>query len=201
MDVEFLFDFGSPNAYLAHKAIPLVEARSDIRFHYVPVLIGAIFKATGNQSPAFSTQGISNKPEYLGREMQRFARKYGVDSFRFNPFFPVNTLQIMRGAVVANRADVFAAYVDAVFDHMWGDEPKKMDDPEVIEAALGLSGLPARAILDGMSDPAVKQQLIDNTDNAVERGVFGLPAFFVGGELYFGKETLRELEDDTSPSS
>lgn len=196
MNVEFLFDFGSPNAYLAHKAIPVVEARSDIRFRYVPVLIGGIFKATGNQSPAFSTQGIRNKPEYLGREMQRFARKYGIAAFRFNPFFPVNTLQIMRGAVAASRADVFAAYVDAVFDHMWGEEPMKMDDPEVIEIALASSGLPARAILDGMSDPDVKQQLIENTENAVERGVFGLPAFFVGDELYFGKEALREFEDD-----
>jgi 2-hydroxychromene-2-carboxylate isomerase len=133
--------------------------------------------------------------------MQRFARKYGIAAFRFNPFFPVNTLQIMRGAVAANRADVFAAYVDAVFDHMWGEEPMKMDDPEVVETALASSGLPARTILDGMSDPAVKQQLIENTENAVERGVFGLPAFFVGDELYFGKEALREFEDDAAPSS
>jgi 2-hydroxychromene-2-carboxylate isomerase len=193
--VEFLFDFGSPNAYLSHLVIPEIEARTGQKFVYVPVLLGGVFKATNNVSPAVSLQGIKNKGEYQGLETRRFIAKHGITSYQANPHFPVNTLQIMRGAIVAQREDFFERYVDEVYRHMWS-EPKKMDDAEVIRAALTESGLPADTVLEGIQDPAIKQQLIENTEDAVTRGVFGSPSFIVGDELYFGKDRLREVEEE-----
>ncbi len=192
---EFLFDFGSPNAYLAHLVLPAIEARTGLKFTYVPVLLGGVFKATNNVSPAVSLQGIKNKPEYQALETRRFLQQHGITRYQRNPHFPVNTLQIMRGAIVAQREGCFEKYVDEVYRHMWG-EPKKMDDPDVIRAALEESGLPAEVILKGIQDPEVKQQLIANTDDAVARGVFGSPSFFVGDELFFGKDRLREVEEE-----
>ncbi len=193
--VEFHFDFGSPNAYLSHLVLPGIEQRTGATVTYVPVLLGGIFKATGNVSPAVSLQGIKNKGEYQALEMRRFLRAHGITRFAPNPFFPVNSLQIMRGAVVAQRLDWFERYVDEVFRHMWAD-PKKMDDPEVIAAALTESGLPTDAILAGIQDPEVKARLIANTQDAVDRGVFGSPSFFVGSELFFGKDRLRDVEEE-----
>jgi 2-hydroxychromene-2-carboxylate isomerase len=193
VDVEFLFDFGSPNAYLAHRAIPAIEARTGACFDYVPVLLGGVYKATGNVSPAVSLQGIKNKPEYQALEMRRFMARHGIDDFRPNPHFPVNTLQIMRGAIVAQREHFFGRYVDEVFRHMWSD-PKKMDDPEVIRSALEESGLDAERVLAGIALPEVKSELMANTEAAVARGVFGSPSFFVGDEQFFGKDRLEEVE-------
>ena len=195
VNVEFLFDFGSPNAYLSHLVIPAIEARTGEKFAYVPVLLGGVFKATNNVSPAVSLQGIKNKGEYQGLETRRFIAKHGITSLQANPHFPVNTLQLMRGAIVAQREGFFAKYVDEVYRHMWS-EPKKMDDAEVIRAALVESGLPADTVLEGIQDPAVKQKLIENTEDAVTRGVFGSPSFFVAGELFFGKDRLREVEEE-----
>jgi 2-hydroxychromene-2-carboxylate isomerase len=198
--VEFLFDFGSPNAYLAHLVIPSIEKRTGVTFTYVPVLLGGVFKATGNVSPAVSLRGIKNKPEYEALEMRRFLARHRITRFASNPHFPVNTLQIMRGAVAAKRLGCFARYVDEVYRHMWA-EPKKMDEPEVIRAALVESGLPADELLARAADPEVKQELIANTDGAVARGVFGSPSFFVGDELFFGKDRLREVEDEIQARS
>ena len=195
VNVEFFFDFGSPNAYLSHLVIPAIEARTGEKFAYVPVLLGGVFKATNNVSPAVSLQGIKNKGEYQGLETRRFIAKHGIASLQANPHFPVNTLQLMRGAIVAQREGFFAKYVDEVYRHMWS-EPKKMDDAKVIRAALVESGLPADTVLEGIQDPAVKQKLIENTEDAVTRGVFGSPSFFVAGELFFGKDRLREVEEE-----
>jgi len=195
VSVEFHFDFGSPNAYLAHLVIPALEKRSGVRFVYVPVLLGGVFKATGNVSPAVSLRGIKNKPEYEALEMRRFLEKHGITRFAQNPHFPVNTLQIMRGAVAARRLGCFERYVDEVYRHMWAD-PKKMDDPAVIRAALLESELPAERLLALATDPDVKQELLDNTNASVARGVFGSPSFFVGDELFFGKDRLREVEEE-----
>ena len=193
--VEFHFDFGSPNAYLSHLAIPQIEQRTGARFDYIPVLLGGVFKATNNVSPAVSLQGVRNKPEYSQIETRRFLAAYGVPAYERNPHFPVNTLQIMRGAVFAKSRDYFAAYVDAVYRHMWR-EPKKMDELPVIEAALAESGLPVAEILAGAQDAAVKQALIANTEASVARGTFGSPTFFVGDEIYFGKDRLRDVEEE-----
>jgi 2-hydroxychromene-2-carboxylate isomerase len=192
---EFHFDFGSPNAYLSHLVLPGIEQRTGVRFQYVPVLLGGVFKATGNVSPAVSLRGIKNKGEYTGLETRRFLAKHGITRYAPNPFFPVNTLQIMRGAVAANRLGCFERYVDEVYRHMWA-EPKKLDEPEVIRAALVESGLPADELIALTSDPGVKQELLENTERSVARGTFGSPTFFVGDEIFFGKDRLREVEEE-----
>jgi 2-hydroxychromene-2-carboxylate isomerase len=198
--VEFHFDFGSPNAYLAHLVVPQIEQRTGAKFEYVPVLLGGVFKLTNNRSPAESLQGIKNKREYQEREMQRFLRRHAIARFAWNPFFPVNTLLIMRGAVAAELEGVFARYVDEVFRHMWA-EPKKMDDPEIVRAALEQSGLDAARLLARTQDPQVKDRLLKNTESSVARGTFGSPTFFVGEEIFFGKDRLREVEEEIRASS
>lgn len=192
--VEFLFDFGSPNAYLAHKAIPQIEARTGAKFAYIPVLLGGIFKLTGNKPPMVAFGGIKNKMEYEQLEMRRFIARHGLSAFKFNPHFPVNTVAIMRGAIAAEMEGLLPAYIDAVFHHMW-EEPKKMDDPAVIAAALAESGLDAEKLLAMAEMQEVKDRLRTNTENSVERGAFGSPTFFVGGEIYFGKDRLPEVEE------
>ena len=191
--LEFHFDFGSPNAYLAHLAIPQIEQRTGASFEYVPVLLGGVFKATNNVSPAISLQGIRNKPEYTRLETERWLARYGVEAPEPNPHFPVNTLKIMRGAIFAQQTDYFDLYVDEVYRHMWRNA-RKMDDVDIIASSLEESGLPAQEILDGMNDPEVKQQLIRNTEESVGRGTFGSPTFYVDDEIYFGKDTLRDVE-------
>jgi len=193
--VEFHFDFGSPNAYLAHLVVPEIEKRTGAKFEYVPILLGGVFKLTNNRSPAESMRGIKNRLEYEELERQRFVRRHAITRFTFNPFFPVNTLLIMRGAVAAQLEGVFGRYVDEVFRHMWA-EPKKMDDPEVVRAALEQSGMNAAALLARTQEPAVKDRLLKNTEASVARGAFGSPTFFVGSEIFFGKDRLRDVEEE-----
>jgi 2-hydroxychromene-2-carboxylate isomerase len=193
--VEFHFDFGSPNAYLAHVVVPQIEQRTGAKFEYVPVLLGGVFKLTNNRSPAESLQGIRNKPEYEELERQRFIRRHAITRFTWNPFFPVNTLLLMRGAVAAQLEGSFERYVDEVFRHMWA-EPKKMDDPNVVRAALEESGLDAARLLARTQEPEVKDRLLKNTESSVARGTFGSPTFFVGQEIFFGKDRLRGVEEE-----
>ena len=192
--VEFHFDFGSPNAYLSHLVIPAIEQRTGAVFEYVPVLLGGVFKLTGNRSPAESFAGIKNKPEYESLETRRFIARHGITTFRPNPFFPVNTLATMRGAIAAQRLGIFARYVDEMFRHMWS-APKKLDDPAVLQAALIESDLDAEQIAALTQTPDVKQELITNTQRSADRGTFGSPTFFVGEEIYFGKDRLRDVEE------
>jgi 2-hydroxychromene-2-carboxylate isomerase len=189
-----MFDFGSPNAFLSHEAIPAIEQRTGVKFEYVPILLGGVFKATNNRSPAETLAGIKNKREFHALETERFVRRFAVRPYTWNPFFPVNTLYLMRAAIAAQLEGVFEKYVEAAFHHMWV-EPKKMDDPEVAVAALAASGLDARKLLARAQDAEVKAKLIENTQSAVERGAFGAPTFFVGKEMFFGKEQLREVEE------
>jgi 2-hydroxychromene-2-carboxylate isomerase len=191
---QFMFDFGSPNAFLSHEAIPAIEKRTGAKFEYVPILLGGIFKATNNKSPAESLAGIKNKPEFQALETERFVKRFQVAPYTWNPFFPVNTLHLMRAAVAAQFEGVFEKYVEATFHHMWV-EPKKMDDPEVALNALAGSGLDAAKLLARAQQADVKAKLIENTQSAVERGAFGSPTFFVGNEMFFGKEQLREVEE------
>ncbi|RZN13248.1 2-hydroxychromene-2-carboxylate isomerase [Bradyrhizobium sp. Leo121] len=194
LKVEFHFDFGSPNAYLAELVIPSIEQRTGVKFDYVPVLLGGIFKATGNMSPADSLRGIKNKPEYMALETERFIRRHNITTYRSNPFFPVITLMLMRGAVAAQFEGVFEPYIRAAFHHMW-EEPKKMDDVEVVRAALKSSGLDADRLIARAHQDDVKKRLIDLTADAVNRGAFGSPTFFVGKEMFFGKDQLRDVEE------
>ena len=195
VDVRFLFDFGSPNAFLVHRAIPAIEQRTGARFAYVPILLGGLFKLTGNQSPATAFAGIRNKPEYNQLEMQRFLARHGIADFVFNPHFPINTLQLMRGSIAARELDVFDRYVDVVFDAMW-TSGLDLGQPEAIAATLGEAGLPVDALLALSQTPEIKQRLLDNTQAAFESGAFGSPSFVVGDELYFGKDRLREVEEE-----
>jgi len=193
--VEFHFDFGSPNSYLAHLVVPEIERRTGVTFDYVPILLGGVFKLTNNRSPAEKMAGIKNRLEYERLELQRFIHRHGISQFEWNPFFPVNTLLIMRGAIAADLEGVFARYVDEVFRHMWA-EPKDMDDPAVVSAALKESGFDAERLLARTQEPEVKDKLLKNTQESVERGTFGAPTFFVGKEIFFGKDRLRDVEEE-----
>ena len=195
LKVEFQFDFGSPNAYLAELAIPGIEKRTGVKFEYVPVLLGGIFKATNNMSPFESLRGIKNKPEYQTLETQRFIRRHNVTKFTNNPFFPVNTLMLMRGAVAARFEGVFDPYFRAAYHHMWV-EPKKMDDLEIFRNAFIASGIDIDRLIARAQQDDVKKKLIENTSDAVKRGAFGSPTFFVGQEMFFGKDQLRDVEQE-----
>ncbi len=193
--VEFHFDFGSPNAYLAHLVIPEIEQHTGAKFEYVPVLLGGVFKITNNRSPAQSMAGIKNRLEYEALERERFVRRHNITQFKWTPFFPVNTLLIMRGAIAAQLDGVFERYVDEMFRHMWA-APKKMDDPEVVRSALEESGFNAASLMARTQEPEVKDRLLQNTQASVARGTFGAPTFFVGNEIFFGKDRLRDVEEE-----
>ncbi len=193
-DPVFYFDFGSPNAYLAHRVVPQIEARTGARFRYVPVLLGGLFKMTGNQSPVMAFAGIPHKLAYENLEMRRFIAKHGLTRFTMNPHFPVNTLMLMRGAVAADAAGVLADYVEAMFRFMW-EEPRKLDDPAVLAATLAEAGLPAGRLFELAQSQAVKDRLTANTQDAYDHGAFGIPSFRVGDDLYFGKDRLRDVEE------
>jgi len=193
--IDFIFDFGSPNAYLAHKVIPEIEKRTGAAFEYVPVLLGGIFKLTNNRPPMVAFGEVKGKMAYEMKETERFIRRHAITTFKFNPHFPVNTLALMRMAVAAKAQDVLMPYVDAAFHHMW-EAPKKMDDPDVIRAALIESGLDADRLIAAAQTQEIKQQLMANTEAAANRGVFGSPSFFVGQEMFFGKDRLGEVEEE-----
>ena len=192
--VQFLFDFGSPNAYLCHKVIPAIEARTGARFEYLPILLGGLFKLANNRSPGEAFKDIPNKRAYDRLEVERFVAKHGLDRYRWNPFFPVNTLKIMRGAVAAQRLGCFEGYVDVVYAAMWEDG-RNMDDVAVITDTLAAAGLDAGALLATSQDAEVKSTLLANTQSAHDRGAFGSPTFFVGDEVWFGKDRLRDVEE------
>lgn len=192
--VDFLFDFGSPNAYLSHRLIPEIERRSNVTFEYVPILLGGVFKATNNQSPFEAFAHIRNKPQYEALETQRFVERHGLSEFGHNPHFPINTLVIMRGAIAARQLGVFEDYVNKMFHYMWADH-RKLDDITVLMTSMTEAGLPAEKIAALSQDADVKKQLVDNTSLAVEYGVFGAPSFFVGDQLFFGKDRLRDVEE------
>jgi len=184
--IEFLFDFGSPTTYLAHTQMPQLAADTGARIDYVPMLLGGVFKATGNQSPVL----VPAKGRWMGGDLVRFARRYGVP-FTFNPHFPINTLTLMRGAVglQMRQPDRFMRYVDAVFHALWV-EPVNLGDATVLAATLGAAGFDAAQFQALVSDPEVKAKLIANTEAAVARGAFGAPTCFVGQQMFFGQDRL-----------
>ena len=193
--IEFIFDFGSPNAYLAWNGLKATAPDADITL--TPALLGGIFKATGNSAPMVAFGGVKGKLDYERLEMQRFIEKHGLTRFRFNPHFPVNTLTLMRGLVAAQAHGVGEAYVDAGLKAMWEDgEP--MADPETFVRVMTAAGLDGAQLLAQTQDPEVKATLAASTDRAVERGVFGIPTFFVGDEMFFGKERLGQVIEAAS---
>ena len=193
MEALFLFDFGSPNAYFAHRLIPGIEARTGARFRYVPVLLGGLFKLSNNQAPMVAFAGVPNKIAYERRQMERFISQHNMSAFRINTHFPVNTLLLMRCAVAAQEADVFEGYVETVFRYMW-EEPRKLDDPAIFITMLDEAGLPVEQLTRLAREQSVKDRLAANTQSAFDHGAFGLPSFLIGGELYFGKDRLGDIE-------
>jgi 2-hydroxychromene-2-carboxylate isomerase len=193
--VEFLYDFGSPNAYFVHKVIPDIEQRTGAAFTYVPMLLGGVFKLTNNQPPMVQFKDIPAKRDYMRLEIMRFIKKHKLSAFKMNPNFPVNTVQVMRGAIAADMDGKGRPYINAVFRCMW-EEGRKMDDPEVIRAALDEVGLDGNRTLARIQEPEIKDKLLKNTEAAVARGVFGAPTIFVGNEMFFGKDRLRDVEEE-----
>ncbi|HJS10506.1 2-hydroxychromene-2-carboxylate isomerase [Sphingopyxis sp.] len=192
--LELIFDFGSPNANLCMKALPELLDRTGADLTITPCLLGGIFKATGNKAPMVQYADAPAKLAYENLEMRRFIERHGLTKFRINPHFPVNTLTIMRGAIVAEDEGVLDDYVDAVNRAMW-EEGLKMDDPEVIAAYLSANGFDGPALLARTQEPAIKAKLAQNTEAAVARGAFGIPTFFVRDEMFFGKDRLTQVEE------
>ncbi|RLQ20687.1 2-hydroxychromene-2-carboxylate isomerase [Seongchinamella sediminis] len=195
--LEFIFDFGSPNAYLAYQLLPGILQRTGAKLKILPCLLGGIFKATGNQPPMMAFGGVKGKLEYEQKEMDRFIQRHALNAFRFNPHFPVNTLLLMRGAIAAEEEGSLEAYLEAGLAAMW-EEGLKMDDPEVYVTAMDAAGLDGQTLLERTREADVKAHLIRNTEQAVERGVFGIPTFFVGEEMFFGKDRLDQVEQELS---
>ncbi len=192
--IDFIFDFGSPNAYFVHKVLPDIAQRAGVQVNYIPCLLGGIFKSTGNQPPMVAFANVPAKMNYERLEVQRFIARHGLTKFNFNPHFPVNTLMLMRGAVAAELDGTLAAYCDTGFQAMWEDG-LKMDDPSVMAEVFDKAGFDGQSILDRTKDPEVKARLVKNTSDAVDRGVFGSPTLFVGDEMFFGKERLGQVEE------
>lgn len=190
---QFLFDFGSPNAYLSHRVIPAIEARSGVRFEYVPVLLGGLFKLANNRSPVEAYAEVPKKLAYERREFERFVAKHGLSAYRDNPHFPVNTLKMMRIATAAKTTGVLAPCVEAFYVAMW-EQGRNMDDFEAIGEVLTAAGLDAADLIAKSQEPDNKARLASVTQDAFDRGAFGSPTFFVGDEMFFGKERLDAVE-------
>ena len=191
-EIEFIYDFGGPNSWFVHRALPAIEAKGQVRFRYVPVLLGGLFKATGNRPPMLTYGHVEAKVAYDRLEMQRFMARHGISGFKLNPHFPVNTLLAMRGAIAAERLGCGPAYREAMFKALWEDG-LKLDDPAVWAETVAAAGLDAAALGALVEDPQVKAELVANTEAAVARGAFGVPTFFLGDEIWFGKDRLRDV--------
>ena len=191
--VEFLFDFGSPTTYLAYKQLPKIAARHGARIVWTPILLGAVFKATGNASPAM----IPAKARYMNLDLARFAKRHGV-VLNFNTHFPVNTLPLMRGAAAYQSTNQFDIYVNAMFDAMWA-HPRNLNDPNEISHVLKDIAVDPGDFMARIERADVKEKLKANTESAVARGVFGAPTFFVDGEMFFGQDRLDFVEEMLLP--
>ena len=192
--VDFIFDFASPNGYLVHHAIPEIEARTGAQFIYKPCLLGGIFKLTNNQAPMIAFGDIPKKMAYDGIEMERFIARHNLTNFKMNPHFPIITLQLMRAATAAEGDGYLMDFINAMLPCVW-EKGLKMDDPEVIRAAFIEAGFDADKLFEQMGSDEVKGRLMANTQDAVDRGAFGVPTFFVGDEIFFGKERLGQVEE------
>ena len=193
--LEFIFDFGSPNAYLAYRALPPILARTGAELVITPCLLGGLFKLTDNRPPLVAFAGVKGKVEYEKLEIKRFIAKHGLTKFRMNPHFPVNTLMLMRGLVAARLRGEEAAYLEMGLQGLWEDG-LKLDDKDVLARRIGEAGLDAERLLEDAQRPEVKQSLVETTDAVARRGAFGIPTFFVGEEMFFGKERLAQVEEE-----
>jgi 2-hydroxychromene-2-carboxylate isomerase len=195
---EFLFDFGGPNSYLAHKVLPDLCAQTGATPIYTPMLLGGLFKLTNNQAPLIRYAETPAKRNYEMLEFDRFVKAHNIP-FRMNPHFPINSLQLMRGAVAAQHLGCFMPYVEAIMAAMWEDGANT-GDPEVVRAIVDKAGLNGGALLAKADEPEVKAELVANTERAAERGAFGVPTFFVGDEMFWGKERLGQVATELTKS-
>ncbi|MGC6472488.1 MAG: 2-hydroxychromene-2-carboxylate isomerase [Parvibaculales bacterium] len=197
--VEFYYDFGSPNSYLANQVLPGVCAEHGAELVYRPCLLGGIFKATGNQAPWLTFANVQPRLDYDMMEIDRFARKHGLHDYKLNPHFPLNTLMLMRMACAVEMSGDLAGFIGVTEKAIW-EQGLKMDEPDIAAKALTDAGLDGAALVEQAQQPEVKERLIKNTEEAVNRKLFGLPTFFVGDEMFFGKDRLRDIEDEISIS-
>ncbi len=190
---EFHFDFGGPNSYLAHKVLPEFCAANGVKAVYLPILLGGIFKLTGNRPPMERYADAPAKRAYEMLEFDRFVRANTIP-FKMNPHFPINSLSLMRGVVAAQHLDCFAPYIEAIMAAMWEDGANT-GDPEVVKDVLEKAGLDSNALFTKAEDPEVKAELIANTEKSAARGTFGVPTFYVGDEIFWGKERLGQVAE------
>ena len=188
-NIEFHFDFGSPTAYLAYTQLKLIAERNETKIEYYPILLGGVFKATGNNPPA----AVPAKGKYMMVDLQRYANKYRVPYER-NPYFPVNTLALMRGAVSYQDDGDFIKYIEVMFRNMW-IEPKNLNDEEVLKKVLIENNFDVEDFIIRITDQNVKDKLISNTENAVNKGAFGAPTMFVGDQMFFGQDRVEFVEE------
>ena len=188
---EFLFDFGGPNAYLVHKVLPQFCADHDAEAIYVPILLGGLFKATNNQAPFIRYADTPAKRDYEMLEFRRFVKIHKI-SYKMNPAFPINSLGLMRGAVAAQHLGCFMPYIDAIMVATW-EAGLNTGDVAVVRQVIDKAGMDSAAILAGSSEADAKAELVGNTEKAVARGAFGVPTFFVGDDMFWGKERLAQV--------
>ena len=198
MNVDFIFDFASPNAYLCHKAIQNLEKTHDIKFNYIPCLLGGIMKLSNNQPPMVTLADIPNKLKYeFDTAFNRFMKEHNITKFKMNEHFPVNTISLIRGAIVAQKNVFFESYVEIVLSGLW-EQSLKLDTPEALHELLNNNDCYPDLVIEGIAKDEIKAELIANTSEAVEKGAFGIPTFFVENEMFYGKDSLRELKEMSS---
>ncbi|HDR9875243.1 TPA: 2-hydroxychromene-2-carboxylate isomerase [Burkholderia cenocepacia] len=188
--IDFYFDYGSPTSYLAYQQMVGLVERTGALVRYKPILLGGILQATSNTSP----MDIPSKRKWMIADMEFFSLRYGVP-FAFNPHFPVNTLNLMRGAIYALREGFFLEYSDAIFEAMWVKK-RNLADLNELRTVLAAANLPVDAILTATQNPAVKEALKQETEAAVQRGLFGAPTLFVGEKMYFGQDRVQYAEEE-----
>ena len=194
MKVDFIFDIASPNAYFCHQLIPSFENRTGVKFNYIPCLLGGIMKLSGNQPPFVAYADVKNKNDYQMIEIARFIKQHKLIKYKFNSSFPMNTVQVQRGALAAQELGVFDEYVAIMLKAMW-EEDKNLSDLDVLQSTMNENNLDAEAIIKIVTSQECKDKLIANTSDAVNRGAFGVPTFFLNDEIFFGKDHLYQLEE------
>lgn len=192
--VEFIFDFASPNAYLVLPVLHDIVGRMDANLTITPCLLGGLFKATNNQAPMIAFAPVKGKMDYEMLETRRFIAQHQLTKFSMNPNFPVNSIHAIRGLIAAQNAGVADEYIKAVLSGFW-EQGLAMGEQSVIAGVLDAAGLDGAGLMTATANAEVKATLKANTENAVARGAFGIPTFFVGGEMFFGKERLGQVEE------
>ena len=194
MKVDFIFDIASPNAYFCHQLIPGFEERTGVKFNYVPCLLGGIMKLSCNQLPFVAFADIKNKNNYQFIEIERFIKQHKLDKYKFNSNFPQNTVNVQRGALAAQELGIFDQYIEVMLCAMW-EEGKNLSDLDVLQETLINNKLDAEAIIKIVTSQECKDKLIKNTSEAVDKGAFGVPTFFIDEQIFFGKDHLYQLEE------